>query len=153
MNEDTARLGSLFSEDEKKKLVERLNEAKLPVIPEDVTLEEMERLLSYLGNEQAWLEDSLGHAMQEETVCRDQLDLAYAKAYVTADNNMPGATSQLLKMVASANAEVRKAKKDLMEASNVREMTEARLKSLQAQDVAVRKIASIRICALEKGLA
>jgi len=142
---DAKRLGSTFSEENIAKLYQNLDRSKLPVIPYNASIDELNRLAEHIAGQYAYLQNSFGVLKAAERKYDRERQRAFSKAYRNAEQKVAGATQAMLKMVAEATKEVTKADDKLDDVRNRLDMMDARLKAYSILDQDVRKLLSSEI--------
>lgn len=154
MNEFTiARLGNVFSCENIKELEDNLSKMGLPKIPsEDITFDEMTRLLAYHGNQLAYLHANLELVTMEEKKLQAEYTKIYNKIYqsIEAVNSKNKITT--IKALVTQSPEVVEANKKVLEIQSTIASINAHIVALQEQNISLRKIASIKTIALQHGL-
>ena len=144
-----SRLGAVFSEEKLEKLNDSLNELELPLIPYDITLGELEQLLAYHGNMLAYLYDLVKCEEEEK---RKEGEQVYNEVYAEINKHSADHKVATIKAIASTNKRVVAAQEELKAVKRIRASVESKINALQEQNVSLRKIASIKGIALQKGL-
>ena len=147
---DAKRLGVTFDESNIMELYRHLDEAKLPIIPYNASIDELNRLVEHIAGQYAYLQDSYGVLKVQERKCERASMRAFIKEYLNAEQKVAGATQAMLKMVAEATKDVEKADDDLDEIRNRLDVLDARLKALAILDQDARKLLSSGIEAMRQ---
>lgn len=147
-----SRLGAVFSEEKLEELDNNLNELELPLIPYDITLGELEQLLAYHGNMLAYLYANLDLVKCEEEEKRKKGEQVYNEVYAEINKHSADHKVATIKAIASTNKRVVAAQEELKAVKRIRASVESKINALQEQNVSLRKIASIKGIALQKGL-
>ena len=147
---DTKRLGKTFQEDRILDLYKKLDEAGLPIIPYNASLDELNRLVEHIAARYAYLQDSFGMLKAEERKRMRAHQRAFSKAYLSAEERVAGATQAVLKMVADATPEVVEAADRLDEIRNQIDLLDNRLRAFGILDQDARKLLSSAIEALNQ---
>lgn len=139
---DAERLGKVFNEENLLELYKNLDEAQLPTVPYNATIDELNRLVEYIASSYAYVQDSIGIMKVSERNLERTRQRAYFKAYLEAEKRMAGATQAVLKMVAEASKDVIEADDKLDDIRNKIDVVDARLKAFAILDQDVRKLLS-----------
>lgn len=147
-----SRLGKVFNEDSLQNLSDSLNEMGLPIIPYDITFAEMEQLLAYHGNQLAYLYANLDIVKNQEEELEHNAEIVYNEVYSAINKQSADHKVATLKAIASNNKRYLEAKSKVSQMKKIRARVESQINGLQEQNVSLRKIASLKGLALEKGL-
>ena len=150
--EGAERLGAVMSDENLAEVNRLLDESKLPIIPYDPSLHEMQLLLTYHGNRLAYLlsnnELISANIREQKTTC----DALYQAAYKSARERNSDLKATDLKMIAGQNKEYLAAQQELLNLQNVQAVMQAEIAGLQEQNICLRKAATLQTLAIERGL-
>ena len=146
------RLGKVFSEESLSALDDNLNEMGLPTIPYDITLGEMEQMLAYHGNQLAYLYANLDLVKNKEEELTRQAEIVYNEVYSEVNRQSADHKVATLKAIASNNKRYLAAKQAVADMKRIRARVESQINGLQEQNVSLRKIATLRGVAINRGL-
>lgn len=146
------RLGKVFSEASLETLADNLNEMGLPTIPYDITLGEMEQMLAYHGNQLAYLYANLDIVKNQEEELTRQAEIVYNEVYSEVNRQSADHKVATLKAIASSNKRYLAAKQAVADMKKLRARVESQINGLQEQNVSLRKIATLRGVAINRGL-
>ncbi|MGN8833546.1 hypothetical protein ACTNDZ_13525 [Selenomonas montiformis] len=146
------RLGKVFSEESLSALDDNLNEMGLPTIPYDITLGEMEQMLAYHGNQLAYLYANLDLVKNKEEELARQAEIVYNEVYSEVNRQSADHKVATLKAIASNNQRYLAAKQAVADMKRIRARVESQINGLQEQNVSLRKIATLRGVAINRGL-
>ena len=148
-DERITRLGKVFDPENIDKLRQSLESMELPVIPLDVTIGEMQTLLSYHGNMLAYLQANLERVAMAERKQEDAYEQVYNRVYAEIGKVSSDHKVATLKNITLNNKDVKEAKQKLMDIRDAKSAVEARIQALEEQNVSLRKIASLKSTALQ----
>ena len=134
------RLGDVFSQDRLLHLYKCLDKAKLPRIPNNASLSELNLLLGVIGNKYAYLQTKLGYVQAEKHKLEHQRRNEYNKAYRNAEAHMQKTTQAILRMVAEATPEVAELDNKLADITCYITTLEAKTTAYSILDQDVRKL-------------
>ena len=134
------RLGNAFNHDRLLQLYECLDKAKLPKIPHNATLDELNQLLELIANKYAYLQTKLGYIRAEKHKLDRKRHQEYNKAYRNAEVHIGKATQATLKMVAEATPEVAELDNKLTDLTCHMTILEAKTAAFNSLDQDVRKL-------------
>lgn len=146
------RLGKVFEEKKLEDLQDKLDELDLPVIPYDITLNEMQILLAYHGNMLAYLFSNLELVNMEEKKAKTNLDNLYSELYNAVQKRNSELKSVMIKQTVLGSAAYIEAQKELTDVQSLQATLKAKISALQEQNVSLRKIASIKGIEIEHSL-
>lgn len=146
------RLGKVFSEESLSALDDNLNEMGLPTIPYDITLGEMEQMLAYHGNQLAYLYANLDLVKNKEEELARQAEIVYNEVYSEVNRQSADHKVATLKAIASNNKRYLAVKQAVADMKRIRARVESQINGLQEQNVSLRKIATLRGVAINRGL-
>ena len=146
------RLGRAFSPENLKDLRRNLDEYELPIIPYDITIAEIEVLLAYQGNMLAYLQANLTSLAMSETKAKIILDNTYNDVYQSIYQQSADKKMATLKAITKSNRRVVSAQEEVVRIQETKALLEARILALQEQNISLRKIATIKGIAIERGL-
>lgn len=146
------RLGSVFNIDKLNKLKNDLNSLSLPNIPYDITLDEIQVLLAYQGNMLAYLHSNLEILNMEEKKQEVIFKNIYNEVYKSIENTNSNNKITTIKNITANNTRVLTAQKKLIDIQSAQSQITAQINALQEQNVSLRKIASIKIIAIQSGI-
>ena len=146
------RLGKVFSEESLSTLEDNLNEMGLPTIPYDITLGEMEQMLAYHGNQLAYLYANLDLVKNKEEELTRQAEIVYNEVYSEVNRQSADHKVATLKAIASNNKRYLATKQAVADMKRIRARVESQINGLQEQNVSLRKIATLRGVAINRGL-
>ena len=147
-----ARLGKAFSYENLKDLRKSLDDYELPIIPYDVTIAEIEVLLAYQGNMLAYLQANLTSLSMAESKSKILLENTYNEVYQSIYQQSADKKTATLKAITKGNRRVVAAQEDVLKIQETKALLEARILALQEQNISLRKIATIKGIAIERGL-
>ena len=147
-----SRLGNVFSNEKLKELDKNLSELGLPIIPYDITLDEMQKLLAYQGNVLAYLFTHLEEIKIAEKDATIAYEEVYNKVYREVSNTSADHKVATLKSITAGNVHVVEAKNKILEIQRRKSIIEGKMGALEQQNVSLRKIASIKTIAISHGL-
>ena len=147
---DAERLGKTFDENHLVALYKKLDDAELPIIPYNASIDELNRLVEHVAANYAYVQDSFGLLKIKERKWERVRQRAYNEAYLNAEKRMAGATQTVLKMVAETSKEVKKADDALDEIRNRIDIVDSRLKAFNILDQDISKLLSSAIEAMSK---
>ncbi len=149
----TTRLGDVMSEENLMQVNMGVNEAKLPTIPYDPSIHEIQILLTYHGNRLAYLmanNELVANQIKEKKV---SVDRAFNLAYKAAMDRKEGMTATAAKVIASQNANYIKEQDEMLALMRTQALLSGEIAALQEQNVCLRKVASLQALAIERGIA
>ncbi len=152
MDISTERLGKVMEEDNLKEVDNLLNEAKLPILPYDPSLHEMQLLLTYHGNRLAYLMSSNEIVEGKIRDKKAEYDEAYNLAYKEVRERNTDLNATAVKNVVLLNSKVKKIHKELLDLQHLQSVMQAEIAGLQEQNICLRKVASLQTLAIERGL-
>ena len=135
-----ARIGSIFRKESLEAEYRKLDEARLPIIPYDATIDELCRLLEGTGVYLVNAMEELSMLRITERKCDRIYSRTYAKVYAEISRGMPGATKDTIKMVVENRDEVIDALDALDDIRNRVIRASDRVKELETIDQDVRKL-------------
>ena len=134
------RLGDVFNQDRLIHLYECLDKAKLPKIPNNASLSELNQMLALIANKYAYLQTKLGYVRAEKQKLEHKRHKEYNKAYRNAEVHLTKTTQTILRMVAEATPEVAELDNKLADITCYITTLEARTTAYSTLDQDVRKL-------------
>ena len=147
-----SRLGNVFSKEHISELEKNLNDWDLPIIPYDITLDEMQILLAYQGNMLAYLQanlEAINMNIRKQEIKNQEI---YNEVYNNISKQSADHKVSTLKVITENNERVKTVKNKLLDIQEGKAQVEARINALQEQNVSLRKIASLKGIAIQHGL-
>lgn len=111
----------------------KINDINIPVIPIDITFEELNNLFVLTANMYAYVMDSVGRFEIAVRKAKRNKRRAFIMAYINAENTMSNHPHSLLKII-KQNEDVIIADKALSNARNRLKVVEKKLKALASLD-------------------
>jgi len=150
MNEE--RLGIVFSPERLANLGAQLDELKLPKVPYDITLADMETLLAYHANMLPYLiaNNEIVDSEEKNQVAQIEFKKSQLANEITKVNSGIKATE--LKNLVNVNPEVRAMQEELLTIRNTQAKLSARISALESQNVSLRKLTTVRLESLKQGV-
>ena len=149
---DVKRLGVTFEKESILRIYKNLDEAELPIIPYNASVDELNRIIEQTARLYAYYQDAMGMFKVEERKQERMRNRLYSKAYRDAERHVAGATQAILKMVAEATKEVAEADDALDEIRNKIDILDAKLKAFAVLDQDARKLLSSQLTTMSVGL-
>lgn len=150
MNEE--RLGIVFSPERLANLGAQLDELKLPKVPYDITLADMETLLAYHANMLPYLiaNKEIVDSEEKNQVAQIEFKKSQLANEITKVNS--GIKTTELKNLVNVNPEVRAMQEELLTIRNTQAKLSARISALESQNVSLRKLTTVRLESLKQGV-
>ena len=150
MNEE--RLGIVFSPERLANLGAQLDELKLPKVPYDITLADMETLLAYHANMLPYLIANKEIVDSEEKNQAAQIEFKKSQLANEITKVNSGIKATELKNLVNVNPEVRAMQEELLTIRNTQAKLSARINALESQNVSLRKLTTVRLESLKQGV-
>lgn len=150
MNEE--RLGIVFSPERLANLGAQLDELKLPKVPYDITLADMETLLAYHANMLPYLIANKEIVDSEEKNQAAQIEFKKSQLANEITKVNSGIKATELKNLVNVNPEVRAMQEELLTIRNTQAKLSARISALESQNVSLRKLTTVRLESLKQGV-
>ena len=147
-----ARLGQVFSKENLKDLRKSMEKFELPNIPFDATLKELENLLVYQGNMLPYLMMSLEGVKKSEEEQKNECKKIYNEVYSSTSKVSADHKTTTIKAITEGNVRVQEANAELVKIQGLKGLIEARIKSLDTQNITVRKIITLKLFAFQHRL-
>lgn len=149
----TSRLGIVMSEDNLEKINGNVNDARLPTIPYDPSIHEIQLILTYHGNRLAYLISNNELVLNQIKEKKIEVERAYNVSFKAAMDRNPSLTATAAKAIASQNQNYLKAQDEMIALMRTQALLNSEISALQEQNVCLRKVASLQAIAIEKGIA
>lgn len=150
MNEE--RLGIVFSPERLANLGAQLDELKLPKVPYDITLADMETLLAYHANMLPYLIANKEIVDSEDKNQAAQIEFKKSQLANEITKVNSGIKATELKNLVNVNPEVRAMQEELLTIRNTQAKLSARISALESQNVSLRKLTTVRLESLKQGV-
>lgn len=147
-----SRLGKAFSPENLDVLAKELDKFGLPIIPYDITIDEMNILLAYQGNMLAYLQENKEAVSSVLRKVEENYRKTYNDVYSKIESSSAGHKATTIKVIAEGNKDVVAIRNQILDIKDKLSALDARINALQEQNVSLRKIGSMKSIAIQHGL-
>lgn len=146
------RLGVVFSSERLSNLGAQLDDLKLPKVPYDITLSDMETLLAYHANMLPYLIANKEIVDSEEKALSTRIELKKSQVANEIVRVNSGIKATELKNLVNVNPEVQSMNEELLNIRHTQAKLSARISALESQNVSLRKLTTVRLESLKQGV-
>lgn len=151
-NINVERYGDAFSQSKINDIKAELNKAGLPIIPSNPTIEDIEKLLVYLGNTLAYTLMLQTQVLILKEEKEREWKQAYNQRYTELEAQSADKTVTTLKKIVENNSNIKKLYNELTETIQTEKYTSCKLAALKELNFSVKKLVELKIVEIKGGL-